>query len=136
MKTRNLDLWIRRASALAAAFALSGCLTPSSGGHDDDDEYGPPPPAEHVVHVTAHRFAYEPAEIRVKRGEPVVLVLSSLDVPHGFEAPRLSLSATIRPGAETRLPFTPREAGRFPFHCSVFCGEGHEDMAGVIDVDE
>jgi len=136
MKALKPTPWRRAALALATAFALSGCLTPSSGGHDDDDEYGPPPPAEHVVHVTAHRFAYEPAEIRVKRGEPVVLVLSSLDVPHGFEAPRLSLSATIRPGAETRLPFTPREAGRFPFHCSVFCGEGHEDMAGVIDVDE
>jgi cytochrome c oxidase subunit 2 len=136
MKTKNPDLWIRTASALAAAFALSGCLTPSSGGHDDDDEYGSPPPVEHVVHVTAHRFAYEPAEIRVKRGEPVLLVLSSLDVPHGFEVPRLGLATTIQPGVETRLPFTPTEAGRFPFHCSVFCGDGHEDMSGEIDVVE
>ena len=134
MKTRNPDLWIRRASAPAAAFALSGCLTPSSRV-GDEDEYGPPGPAEHVVHVSAYRFAYEPASIRVKRGEPVLLVLSSLDVPHGFEAPRLSLSATIRPGAETRLPFTPQEAGRFPFHCSVFCGDGHEDMTGEIVVE-
>ena len=64
MKTRNPDLWIRRASALAAAFALSGCLTPSSRV-GDEDEYGPPGPAEHVVHVSAYRYAYEPASIRV-----------------------------------------------------------------------
>ncbi len=135
MKTKNPDLWIRRASALAAAFALSGCLTPSSRV-GDEDEYGPPGPAEHVVHVSAHRFAYEPATIRVKRGEPVLLVLSSLDVPHGFEVPRLGLATTIEPGVETRLPFTPTEAGHFPFHCSVFCGDGHEDMSGEIDVEE
>jgi cytochrome c oxidase subunit 2 len=86
--------------------------------------------------VTAHRFAYEPATIRLRRGEPVRLEFTTLDCTHGFEAARLGLSAKIEPGVGARLRFTPTEAGRFPFHCNVFCGDGHEEMEGVIVVDE
>jgi cytochrome c oxidase subunit 2 len=139
MKSAKPILWRRGALAFAVIALVSCGLTPSRGdpdGDDDDAEYASAKPAEHVVHVTARRFEYEPSTIHVKRGEPVVLVLSSADVPHGFEAPRLALATTITPGKESRLSFTPKEAGRFPFHCSVFCGDGHEDMEGEIDVDE
>ncbi len=138
MKRAKPTAWRRGALAFAALALLSCGLTPSRGD-PDGDEYGKPPVAEHaehVVQVTARRFEYAPATIHVKRGEPVVLVLTSLDVPHGFDAPRLGLATTITPGKESRLSFTPKEAGRFPFHCSVFCGDGHEDMEGEIDVDD
>jgi len=86
--------------------------------------------------VTARRFEYEPATIHLKRGEPARLEFTTIDCTHGFEAPRLSLSAKIEPGKVAQLRFTPAEAGRYPFHCNVFCGDGHEEMEGVIVVDE
>jgi cytochrome c oxidase subunit 2 len=92
-------------------------------------------PGERVVHVTARKFEYSPSEIHLKKGEPVVLELVSLDRTHGFEAPDLGLSTEIHPEAPARLHFVPRKEGRFPFHCTVFCGEGHEDMTGEIVVD-
>src|SRR5579864_2697344 len=36
------------------------------------------------IEVTAKRFTYEPAEITLKKGQPVVLVLKSADVAHGL----------------------------------------------------
>jgi cytochrome c oxidase subunit 2 len=91
-------------------------------------------PAEVVIHVTARRFEYRPAEIVVRRNGPVVLELASEDRSHGFNVPELGLRADIEPGAPVRLRFTPDRVGRFPFHCDVYCGSGHEDMTGEIVV--
>ncbi len=111
---------------LGAALLVGACSSHGS----------PTPPAgERVVHVTARKFEYSPSEIHLKKGEPVVLELVSLDRVHGFEAPELGLATQIHPEAPALLHFVPRKEGRFPFHCSVFCGEGHEDMTGEIVVD-
>jgi cytochrome c oxidase subunit 2 len=32
----------------------------------------------------------------------------------------------------SRVRIVPEKAGQFVFHCDIFCGSGHEDMAGVI----
>jgi cytochrome c oxidase subunit 2 len=90
----------------------------------------------HVVRVTAHRFEYEPARIVLKRGVPVELELVSLDCRHGFSAPDLGLRSDITPEKPTRLRLVPERVGTFPFHCDVFCGDGHEDMSGEIVVEE
>ncbi len=89
---------------------------------------------ERVVHIAAKRFEFAPATIELKVGEPVILELSSLDRKHGFSAPGLHLEAVILPGKPTRVRLVPDRAGTFAFHCSVFCGSGHEDMTGQIVV--
>jgi len=89
---------------------------------------------ERVVHVTAKKFAFSPAVIELKLGEPVVLELTSLDRRHGFAVPLLKLDETIEPGKTLRLRVVPERAGTYDFHCSLFCGSGHEDMEGRIVV--
>ncbi len=89
---------------------------------------------ERVVHITAKRFEFSPATIELKVGEPVILELSSLDRKHGFRAEDLHIDAVIVPGKPTRVRLVPDRAGTFTFHCSVFCGSGHEDMTGQIVV--
>jgi len=98
--------------------------------------HGAGAPSARVVRVTAKRYEYSPATLELKKGEPVVLELVSLDRAHGFEAPALGLRADVEPGASTRLPFVPDKVGTFEFHCDVFCGSGHEDMSGEIVVHE
>jgi cytochrome c oxidase subunit 2 len=95
---------------------------------------GAAPSAERVVRVEAKRFAFSPARIELKKGEPVVLELVSLDRTHGFNVPELGLRYDIKPGSPTRIPFKPMQAGTFAFHCDVFCGSGHEGMEGEIVV--
>ncbi len=89
-----------------------------------------------TIAVTAKKFAYDPAEITVKRGEPVVLLIKSADVAHGLRFRELNLDARINKGGSAELHFTPEKAGDFVGHCSVFCGSGHGSMTLTLHVVE
>lgn len=91
---------------------------------------------EQIVQVTAKRFNFTPSEIVVKKGQPVVLEITSLDFVHGFNVPSLKLRVDLPPGQVTRVRFTPERAGEYPFLCDNFCGAGHEEMQGRIVVKE
>ena len=87
-----------------------------------------------LVHIKAHMFAYSPEEIVVKKGVPVTLELMSIDRVHGFNLPDFHIRTTIQPWESTTITFTPDKVGRFTFACDHFCGDGHDDMSGVIVV--
>jgi cytochrome c oxidase subunit 2 len=88
------------------------------------------------IEVVAKRFAYMPAEITLKKGDPVVIVLRSDDVTHGIKFKELGIDSEIRKGAATELPFTPTRTGDFVGHCSRFCGAGHGSMTLTLHVTE
>ena len=92
------------------------------------------PATPNRIEITARRFAYSPAEITVKKGEPVVLVLRSADVAHGLHCTELNLNIKINKGAAGEARFTPDRAGTFLAHCAVFCGSGHGQMILTIRV--
>ena len=93
-----------------------------------------PAGAEQVVHMTAKRFEYNPSEITLKKGVPVILEITALDRDHGFKIPELGVRADLKSGEVTRVRIVPDRVGRFEFRCDVFCGSGHEDMSGEIVV--
>ena len=88
------------------------------------------------IEVTAKKFSYEPSEITLKRGEPVVLVIKSLDVAHGIRFRELNVETNVRAGKTAEVEFTPQQTGNFVGHCSVFCGAGHGSMALKLHVVE
>lgn len=90
---------------------------------------------ERVIKITAHKFEYEPSEIHLKVGEPVVLELTSKDVTHGFNIPDLGLRTDIEPGDTVRVRLVPEKTGTFEFHCDNFCGIDHESMSAAIIVE-
>ena len=92
--------------------------------------------AERELQITAKKFAFTPDTITLKKGEPVLLVLSSQDHRHGFNLRAFGIRADVNPGESTRIRFTPNKTGKFSFSCDVFCGEGHEDMTGTVVVTE
>jgi cytochrome c oxidase subunit 2 len=89
---------------------------------------------ERVIRVTARKFEFSPEVIELKKGESVVLELSTADVLMGFNAPDFKVRADIPPGQVTRVLLAPDRAGEFEFFCDNFCGEGHETMSGKIRV--
>ena len=91
-------------------------------------------PPERVIQVRAERFKFTPGVIQLKLGEPVVLEITSLDRRHGFAVPDLGIDETLEAGSVARVRIVPSKAGTWDFHCSVFCGSGHEEMAGQIVV--
>ena len=88
--------------------------------------------SERVVKVLAKKFVFVPDTIELEKGETVVFEFTSADVFMGFFAPDFKARSDIIPGMTTKLRFTPDKAGTFPFICDVFCGDGHENMAGTL----
>jgi cytochrome c oxidase subunit 2 len=91
---------------------------------------------EQVIQITAKKYEYNPKEIVVKKGAPVVLQFTSLDRLHGFNCPGLKIRTDIVPEKTNILRFVPEKAGTYPFHCDNFCGTGHDGMKGTITVTE
>jgi cytochrome c oxidase subunit II len=89
-----------------------------------------------VVKIAVKKFEYDPATVTLKKGEPVVLELTTLDRLHGFSSPDLNLHADVAPNKTMRVELTPTKAGSFPFLCDIFCGTGHGDVKGTIVVTE
>jgi cytochrome c oxidase subunit II len=88
------------------------------------------------IEITAKRFEYTPGEITLKKGEPVVLVVKSLDVGHGLRVKELNIDLKVKKGETTEVQVTPEKTGDFVGHCSVFCGPGHGSMKMTIHVVE
>lgn len=87
-----------------------------------------------TIEVDVRRFKFTPEEIKVKAGEQVTLAFKSQDFIHGFSAPDLGVRADLIPGQVTRVKIQVAKAGRVDFLCDNFCGDGHEQMHGVLIV--
>lgn len=92
---------------------------PRSGGH---------------IQVTASRFSFEPAEITVKKGEPVTITITSKDVTHGLVIEELGIRREFKKGRPQNLTLVPEIAGNFEGRCAHFCGKGHASMVFTIHV--
>lgn len=114
-------------SAVAGLLVLSGNARWARGGAQTQPKR---------IEITAKRFHYQPSEVTVKKGEPVVLVLTSEDVPHGLRFRDLDVEVRVGKGETSEVQFTPEQAGDFTGQCWVFCGEGHGGMKMTLHVVE
>ena len=90
----------------------------------------------HEIQVTAKKYEFSPNPIRVKKGEPVKLIITATDHDHGFSLEAFHIKQKLKKGEPATIEFTPDKAGTFPFKCSVFCGMGHGGMKGALVVEE
>ena len=87
---------------------------------------------DRTIEIHAHRYAFSPSEITVRKGETVRLKLFSDDVPHSLLIKDLGINQMITKGKPAEVTFTANQAGDFHGQCGRFCGSGHGQMA--IDV--
>ncbi len=74
-------------------------------------------------------------ELRVRKGDRVVLRLISADVHHGMALPAFGiLDAVIHPGDVTRAEFVADKVGSFKFFCTIRCGSMHDNMSAILTV--
>lgn len=92
------------------------------------------PPDVHL-NVVVKKYAVEPAEIRLKHGQIVMLHVSTADVQHGFDVPSLGISESIQPGKPAIITFEANLRGRHRIECGIICGAGHDDMTGLIIIE-
>jgi cytochrome c oxidase subunit II len=94
------------------------------------------PKAESVhIQVSVRRYAFEPPEIHVKKGQDVTLEISTSDVQHGFLVKGLDIDEPIQPGKPALVSFRPDKTGEYAVECSIICGPGHSRMQGKIIVE-
>ena len=89
-----------------------------------------------VIEITAKKFDFTPNEITIKKGEPVILRLTSLDRVHGFMSKPLKVDTDIAAGKTTDIAVTPDTAGDFTVICDHYCGTGHANMKMKVSVVE
>jgi len=124
-----MNLHARGFKILALAAVLGAGLV-SAG------DYASVQTEEPVIKIIAKKFEYTPNVIKLKKGVPVVLEFTTLDVLMGFKVPDLGIRADIIPGKVSRIRVVPDKVGTFPFLCDIFCGSGHENMTGTLIVTE
>jgi cytochrome c oxidase subunit 2 len=87
------------------------------------------------IPVVVQRFAFEPARIEVTEGERIRLVVTSADGVHGLEIKKFKVNKKVPRGGEMiTIDFVASAPGEFPILCSEYCGNGHEEMKGMLVV--
>jgi mono/diheme cytochrome c family protein len=86
-------------------------------------------------------IGYEPpasvqrANVVLRAGEEVVLVLKSADVTHSFYSPELGVGPIeVYPGHPQTVRLIAPAPGEYPFYCDKMCGHCHFSMKGTITV--
>jgi cytochrome c oxidase subunit 2 len=118
---------MRRLSTYVALLFTLAWVVPVRGSGKADDE-------PRRIEITAHRFAFQPNQITLQKGQPVIFIIKSTDVSHGMRVQELGINLVIHKGAATEARFTPEKTGDFVGHCSVFCGGGHGGMTITLHV--
>ncbi len=75
-------------------------------------------------------------KLEVPAGEEIKLRIRNVDcVMHGFAIPDLEVDAgEIKAGHTATVTFTPEKPGEYGFYCTVWCGENHLQMRGVLEI--
>jgi cytochrome c oxidase subunit II len=91
-----------------------------------------------TVKVVGHRWWWEvryPAQgivtandIHIPAGQPVRVVLSSIDVNHSFWVPQLTAKTDLIPGHTTSMWIQADRPGTYRGQCAEFCGLQHANM--------
>lgn len=79
----------------------------------------------------------DPPTMYVPVGEPVRLILNSIDVNHAFFVPQFLIKRDLIPvnenGEPNELEFTVTEEGTYAGQCAEFCGTAHADMTFIVE---
>lgn len=134
--------------------ALAGALLVLTSSALPSSSRPLPTPADNVqvIEVTAKKYEFNPASIRVKQGAKVQLRITATDHTHGFrigaspeggeggEHAGLVFSSPagcqrIEKGQTATVEFTAQTPGTYPFKCCVHCGLHHGSMKGELIVE-
>ncbi len=72
--------------------------------------------------------------LRLPANQEVNLRVTSQDWLHAFHVPSLGLKADAFPGQYNQLRTVPTETGSYQLYCAEYCGSGHSQMLGTVEV--
>src|SRR5271167_170308 len=122
--------------ALAAACGLALASLAPRGSIVHAQEAANAAVEPQVIEISAKKYEFSPSQITLKKGEPVILRLTSTDRVHGFMSKPLKFDTDIAVGKTTDVAVTPDTAGDFTIICDHYCGTGHGGMNMKVTVVE
>jgi cytochrome c oxidase subunit 2 len=75
-------------------------------------------------------------ELRVPKGRPVKLIMSSKDVIHSLFIPEFRVKNDVVPGLYTTLWFEATNTGETTLECTQYCGDNHSNMLAKVHMME
>jgi cytochrome c oxidase subunit 2 len=106
-----------------------------------------PPANAYEIGVQAQTWNYSfqypngvvvgPLDLTIPSGQPVVFVLNSSDVIHGFYVPAFRIKKDIVPGRYNKCWATAVDTGKdetYDVFCTQYCGKGHSTMRAKLTV--
>ncbi|MHA6485200.1 cupredoxin domain-containing protein [Paenibacillus sp. strain BS8-2] len=127
-------------SKLCMALALIALLTLSACGNSNDNNTGSPSDstkapagggATKEITINAVNWSFNEPEIKASVGDTLKITLVNEKGVHALQSDDLNL--TINGGESATI--TLDKAGTYEFHCSIQCGQGHDNMVGQIIVE-
>ncbi|MEF8785311.1 MAG: cytochrome c oxidase subunit II [Haloarculaceae archaeon] len=92
---------------------------------------------EYDVHVVSRQFAFSPgtaSPITVPANSTINFYVTSADVIHGFSIVGTNANTMVIPGEVAEITVEAEEPGKYGIVCHEYCGQGHHDMAGTMEV--
>lgn len=141
-ENRRLEVTWTVATALVllfvgvASYGVMAEITTPPDAQADGDEVR--------VDVTAAKWSWSfeyPEQNAQSSGTMVIPVdqrihlnITSTDWIHSFHVPEMGLKQDAMPGDSIPLEFTATETGEYTLYCAEYCGQGHSQMLGTVEV--
>ena len=117
------------AAVFVAGALLLGACGGGGGASGGDEARGPAD-----LTVTAKEFRFDPAELTVEAGKPVVVALHNIgSIPHDLSVKDAGFKLTVANDRTGQKTLTVKSPGRYEFYCSL---PGHKSagMHGTLTV--
>jgi len=92
------------------------------------------PDGSYEAYYVAQVFSFNPATLTVPVGSKVTFYVTSADVVHGFFIPDTAINMMAIPGWVNQQTHTFNRRGTYLLICHEYCGIGHQNMFGKIEV--
>ena len=115
---------------LSLILVLAACGG-GNNGNNADNNASDNSSASNNLNITASNFEFDQDEYTVKSGEAVTIKLSNEEGMHGLAIDEFDVDIQ----GEGEATFTPDKPGEYIIHCSVACGQGHDDMKSTLIVE-
>jgi cytochrome c oxidase subunit 2 len=105
----------------------------------EDEDFGEPRVEqvgenEYEAYVIGQQFIFRPSPIVVPANSTVTFYVTSIDVIHGFQIVGTNVNTMVVPGQVAEITVEFDEPAEHGILCNEYCGQGHHDMEGKINV--
>lgn len=100
---------------------------------------------KYIINIVASAFHYDLGKdengnnnttLRVPKGSTVLFQVTTKDVVHGFQVAGTNVNMMVEPGHISRFEAVMKKAGTYTIVCNEYCGIGHHQMFGTVEVYE